>query len=116
MLIFCRGSVHGHLITSGSNTTDLDKPLPATINVEGIDHAIQAGVLGDYYRSVLPYPWSSLCDPLFQLCRRSACLIAAIHVAHGCTDCQPLLRRKDVMGHVAGLSCCGQVERCNYSC
>ncbi len=103
MLIICRGSVHGRLVTLGGNTTDLDKPLPATINVEGIDHAIQAGLLGDYYRSALPHPQSILCNPLFHLCRRSACLTAAIPVAPACTHCQPLPRREDVMTHVAGL-------------
>ena len=108
MLTFCRGSVHGRLVTLGGNTTDPNKPLPATINVEGIDHAIQAGVLGDYYRSALPLLESILCDALGQLGRRSACLTAAIAVAPACTDCQPLPRREDAMGHVGGLSCCGQ--------
>ena len=50
MLICCRGSIHSRLVTPGGNTTDVDKPLPATVHVEGIDHGIQAGALGDYYR------------------------------------------------------------------
>jgi len=86
--------MHGRLVTLGGNTTELDKPLPATIIVEGIDHAVQAGVLGDYYRSALPLPKSILCDTLFQFCRRSACLTAAIPVAPACTDCQPLPQGK----------------------
>ena len=46
----CRGSVHALLVTIAGNTTDLGSPLTATILVEGIDHPIQAGPLGDYYR------------------------------------------------------------------
>ena len=116
MLLFCRGSVHGRLVTLEGNTSEINKPLPATINVEGIDHAIQAGLLGDYYRSALPLPKSPLCNPLFQFCRRLACLTTAIAVVPACTDCQPLPRREGVMTHVAGLSCCDKVQSCNYSC
>lgn len=49
-----RGSVHALLVTIGGNTTDLSSPLTATILVEGIDHPIQAGPLGDYYRPLAP--------------------------------------------------------------
>lgn len=58
-----RGRVHG---TFTSNATDdsaheqlvpattLVEPLPATILVQGIDHPVEAGQLGDYYRPLAP--------------------------------------------------------------
>ncbi|KAL3143224.1 hypothetical protein ABBQ38_002077 [Trebouxia sp. C0009 RCD-2024] len=49
-----RGDVHQLLPTAQGNATDDDIPLPAVITVQGIDHAIHASALGNYYRPLAP--------------------------------------------------------------
>ena len=49
----CRGSVHGALPGNDTTAIQAAEPLPAAILVEGINHLIEAGPAGDYYRSAL---------------------------------------------------------------